>query len=100
LKYLHKACITKKLSQKFGKRYPLSTMLYKRTMYKIERQPIKFLHMPLMMTVIFSKCKPNQNKPIFNWGEGVNAQCVVSYSHQIWRCAFIICKRPRKMEFM
>lgn len=102
LQYLHKAgMIKKKYSQKFCKRYLVSTLLYKRTMYKIQRekQPIKFLHMPLMAG-IFSKCKPNQKKPIFNWGGGVKSQSLASYSHQIWRCAFINCERPGKMEFM
>jgi hypothetical protein len=55
-----------------------------------ERQSIKFLHMPLMMTVIFNNRKPKQNKPIFNCGGGVNAQCGLLFSPDLKMCIYYL----------
>lgn len=99
LQYLHKACIIKNRAKSLVKDILCQQCCIKEqcTNFKQrKRQSISFLHMPLTMTVIFSKYKLNQNKAIFNWGGGVNAQCVASFSHQIWRYAFIICERPEK----
>ena len=99
MQYLHKACIIKNKAKSLVKDILCQQCCMKEqcTKYKQrEMYTIKFLHMTFTMTVIFSKCKPNQNKPIFNWGGGVNTVCGLLVSPNLKMC--INCEGPRKIH--